>query len=181
VLVTHLIKGEAIADLVRFTGCQAVQLHDDIGADEISILRKLIPLSTLLKTLHVDSQAGKQNIQDIEEQTDQFIPFVDGFVIDTINPAEDRIGGTGLTHDWELSRKIVADLSMPAILAGGLNPENVKEAIRIVRPYGVDINSGVERSSHRNNRRKDTKLVQEFIQNALDAFAKYSPLDPDTD
>lgn len=69
-------------------------------------------------------------------------------------------GGTGLTHDWNLSAKIRSMVDKPVFLAGGLNSTNVAQAIGIVRPYGVDVASGVESSPGR----KDPKLMQEFVE-----------------
>ncbi|KXA91256.1 hypothetical protein AKJ57_01960, partial [candidate division MSBL1 archaeon SCGC-AAA259A05] len=71
-------------------------------------------------------------------------------------------GGTGKVHDWRVSREIVRRLDIPIILAGGLNPFNVQEAIKEVKPYGVDVASGVEVEGGK----KDPELVREFIQNA---------------
>jgi phosphoribosylanthranilate isomerase len=67
---------------------------------------------------------------------------IEGVVLDTFDP--DSYGGTGKTLDWELAAEFVRGFPKPTILAGGLTPENVFEAIRIVRPYGVDVSSGVE-------------------------------------
>lgn len=71
-------------------------------------------------------------------------------------------GGTGKTHDWRTSLNIKEALDTPLILAGGLNPSNVRSAIEEVDPYGVDVASGVEREPGR----KDPELVKSFIQNA---------------
>ena len=65
----------------------------------------------------------------------------------------DLLGGTGIPHDWRISAKIVAGSSIPVILAGGLTPENVYEAIRQVRPYGVDVHTGIKRGGIRNPER----------------------------
>ncbi len=72
------------------------------------------------------------------------------FLLDSGRPNADmpELGGTGRTHDWALSRKIVEASSKPVFLAGGLNAENVGEAIAKVRPYGVDICSGVRTGGH---------------------------------
>ena len=68
-------------------------------------------------------------------------------------------GGTGVKHDWSISASIVAALRKPVILAGGLNPENVSEAVREVRPFAVDVSSGVENASGW----KDEAKVRKFI------------------
>jgi phosphoribosylanthranilate isomerase len=69
----------------------------------------------------------------------------DALLLDSGRPAAavPELGGTGRAHDWKISREIVAATSKPVFLAGGLTPENVAEAIRAVRPHGVDICSGV--------------------------------------
>jgi len=87
-------------------------------------------------------------------------PRVDALLLDSGNPyaAERELGGTGRTHDWEISRRIVRDVEIPVFLAGGLNPDNVVDAIRTVRPYGVDVCTGV-RTSRRLDR---TKVVAFF-------------------
>jgi len=71
--------------------------------------------------------------------------WVDALLLDSGNPSlrVKELGGTGRTHDWTLSARIVAQSRVPVFLAGGLNSENVLEAIRQVRPFGVDVCSGV--------------------------------------
>lgn len=68
----------------------------------------------------------------------------DALLADTANPLTDQVGGTGLVHDWRLTADLRTRLRLPLILAGGLTPENVAEAISQVRPYAVDVNSGVK-------------------------------------
>ena len=85
---------------------------------------------------------------------------MDGFVLDTINVATDQVGGTGKTHDWSISQKIVTRYpETPIILAGGLNSENVRSAIEYVHPFGVDVNSGTKGSDGF----KDARKMREFI------------------
>ena len=79
--------------------------------------------------------------------------------------ARGKHGGTGIIHDWNLSQHIkVAIQPKPLILAGGLNPENVAEAVRTVQPYAVDVSNGVEQQPGI----KDHKKIIEFIKNAKD-------------
>jgi len=83
---------------------------------------------------------------------------VQAFLLDTL--VKGKAGGTGKTFDWNIARR--ATKYGRVILSGGLNPDNVGEAVRFVRPYGVDVCSGVEERPAK----KDTKKVREFIQKA---------------
>ena len=86
------------------------------------------------------------------------------FVLDTYHPT--LLGGTGLTQDWARLREVCARAPRPILLAGGLNPENVADAIRTARPAGVDVSSGVEAAPGR----KDPAKVRAFIGNAKTAL-----------
>jgi phosphoribosylanthranilate isomerase len=68
--------------------------------------------------------------------------WADAILLDT--KTDTRIGGTGATHDWSISARIVKEANKPVILSGGLNPQNVRDAIAVVSPFAVDVNSGVE-------------------------------------
>lgn len=72
----------------------------------------------------------------------------------------DRIGGTGLPHDWSVSRRIVEQIGKPVILAGGLRPENLQAALETVRPAAVDVNSGIETACGA----KDPQRAEAFVQ-----------------
>ena len=76
--------------------------------------------------------------------------------------ATDQVGGTGQTHDWSISRQIVEQLPIPVILAGGLTPDNVNDAIRHVKPFGVDVNSGTKGADGY----KDHARLRRFIESA---------------
>ncbi|MEM2922147.1 MAG: phosphoribosylanthranilate isomerase, partial [Candidatus Bathyarchaeia archaeon] len=71
-------------------------------------------------------------------------------------------GGTGRVHDWNISRRIYERCRLPFILAGGLNPNNVVDAIRAVRPYAVDVSTGVESFPGK----KDRVMIASFVRNA---------------
>jgi phosphoribosylanthranilate isomerase len=92
---------------------------------------------------------------------------VDAFITDTFDPETGASGATGKTHDWEVSRKLVKMSARPVILAGGLNPANVRQAIYAVNPAGVDAHGGVEHPDGK----KDRELVDTFVREATDAFA----------
>ena len=99
---------------------------------------------------------------------------MDLFITDTFNPSTGASGATGKTHDWKISRKLVEISSKPVILAGGLNPSNVKQAILQIKPAGIDVHTGVESS----NGRKDYNLVKNFILQAKQAFAEINSVPP---
>jgi len=117
-------------------------------------IRELLPDECLIGAIQVKTSL---NVNTVVEAADTF----DAILLDSYIPG--RHGGTGKTHDWKLSRHIRDTIyPKPLILAGGLNPENVKEAIRVVKPYAVDVSSGVESLPGV----KDREKVFEFVKNA---------------
>ena len=153
VLVTHLITAAEVLDLHCRVPTPVVQLHDDIPADEIIVLRRHLPHVTLIKAIGVVDESAIDAAHQVE-------PIVDALLLDS--RTHDRIGGTGQVHDWRISRRLVAAARVPVILAGGLTPKNVGDAIEAVRPYGVDANSGLEFP----NGDKDPARVRDFIARA---------------
>jgi len=87
----------------------------------------------------------------------------DALLVDSVDA--DGGGGTGETHDWERTRELVADLDVPVLLAGGLTPENVAEAVETVQPFAVDVASGVEADGGV----KDHDAVRQFVEQATRA------------
>ena len=150
VLVTHFLFAEEIMDVYRKVPTHIIQLHDDIALNEIKAIRRYLPYVRIIKSVHV--------VNETAIETSRFLaPFVDAILLDS--RTEDRIGGTGLVHDWSISRNIVSLINKPVILAGGLNPRNIVEAIKRVRPFGVDVNSGVEFLDGR----KDPQKINDFV------------------
>ncbi len=88
----------------------------------------------------------------------------DYLLLDSMHPTTGVVGATGLVHDWSLSARMVGEVACPVVLAGGLGPENVSEAIHRVRPAGVDSETGTSRDDNR--RRKDLAKVEAFISQA---------------
>jgi len=153
VLVPHITEVDEIDRLLRQSGITAVQLHSEISADSVANLRTRFPDLKVFKSVHVISAESVR-------YPEGFSKVVDGFVLDTINVATDQVGGTGKTHDWSISQKIVTRYpEIPIILAGGLNSENVRSAIEYVHPFGVDVNSGTKGSDGF----KDARKMREFI------------------
>jgi phosphoribosylanthranilate isomerase len=153
VLVTHKTTLGEVADLVRETGATVVQLHGDFPLVAIPALREAVPYVSILKCVHV---TGEEAIAAAGAAA----RVADAVLLDT--KVRGRIGGTGKTHDWSISARIVEASSKPVILAGGLNPDNVAEAIARVRPYGVDANSGTRSTGGA----KDHAKIRAFIANA---------------
>jgi phosphoribosylanthranilate isomerase len=113
---------------------------------------------------------GSNNLAELECSVARFSVHCDAFITDTYDPATDACGATGKVHDWNISRRLVDISPKPVMLAGGLNPDNVRQAIAHVRPAGVDAHTGVEGSDGR----KDAILVRAFVREALAAFQEFS-------
>lgn len=153
VLVTHLTDPSEIITLYDAIKITTLQLQGDISYADIVKIRKEIPEVTIIKAIHVTDMIAIARAK-------AYANIVDMILLDSRTP--DKLGGTGLPHDWSISAKIVKEVNVPVILAGGLTPENVAEAIRIVNPYGVDVNTGVKKA----NGEKDPQKIKAFIQNA---------------
>ncbi len=97
----------------------------------------------------------------------RYAPVADYLLLDTTHPTSGVVGATGLTHDWALSAEIVRAVQTPVILAGGLGPDNIGEAVRRVRPDGVDSETNTSRPDHR--RGKDPDRVRRFVGRARSA------------
>lgn len=162
VLITYLRDAVDISGLCRFLGANIVQIHGEIDESELSKLRRITPNLSIIKSLIVKDD----NKLELGYKMKIFGPYVDAFIADTYDPITGRYGGTGKTHNWDVSRKIVEISSRPVILAGGLKPDNVYSAIMGVRPSGVDVHTGVEQKDGR----KSPGLVKAFISEAKKAF-----------
>ncbi len=135
---------ERINRVAEFCGLDAVQLHGDESPAFCKKIRRKV-----IKAVRVKDADSISRLADYQ---------VSGILLDSYN--EKQRGGTGSVFDWNLARR--AKKFGPVILAGGLGPANVAEAIRRVQPYGVDVCSGVERSPGV----KDPKKMREFLRAA---------------
>jgi len=137
-LLTSLQSAPEIIAQQQRCGANTVQLVDALLDGTYAELRAGMPGVSIVQVIHV---TGPEAVDEAR----RVAPYVHGLLLDSGNPtlAVKELGGTGRTHNWELSREIVRSAGRPVFLAGGLNPENVAEAIRTVRPYGVDLCSGV--------------------------------------
>lgn len=154
-LVTHLTNAEDIIGLTNFIGNNVIQLHSDIEEIEVEKIKKELQNVKLVRLIPVSV--------DGEICTNyKKIKYADYYLLDSFNLKTNQVGGTGLTHDWNKSRELIKILDKPTFLAGGLNPNNVADAIKQANPYGVDVNSGCKND----NGIKDKEKVKLFIKNA---------------
>jgi phosphoribosylanthranilate isomerase len=148
VLVTMPGSVAECVDLAEHVGVDAVQVHGDLSPAEVGQLRAAFVGDVLVATDHATAPT--------------YADAVDGLVVDSVDAA--GAGGTGETHDWERTREVVRRLDVPVVLAGGLVPSNVADAVRTVRPFAVDVASGVEREDDPG--RKDHDAVRTFVSRA---------------
>ena len=137
-LLTSRTEGDAIADHIAFTGVNTVQIVDDPAAGAYQIIRKAHADIRIMQVIHVEDERAVDQARAVDAD-------VDVILLDSGKPSapERTLGGTGDVHDWVVSRKIVEAVKSPVFLAGGLNPENVRAAVAAVRPFGVDLCSGL--------------------------------------
>lgn len=137
-LLTSKLSAEEIITQQRRCRTNTLQLCDRVTPGAHAELRSALPGIALVQVIHVTG----------EESVDEALvvaPQVDALLLDSGNQSLSvkELGGTGRVHNWELSRQIVARSPVPVFLAGGLRPENAARAIREVRPFGLDLCSGV--------------------------------------
>jgi phosphoribosylanthranilate isomerase len=165
VLITYQTSPTEISNFCHFLNVSTVQLHGNISPDAVKQLKHEQPELTMIKSLIVRPEFG-QDAQPLMETARQFEPWVDAFITDTFDPRTTACGATGLTHDWSISHVLARQLAKPLILAGGLNPENVYDAIKAVRPAAADSHTGVEGPGGE----KSPELVARFLSEAKRGF-----------
>jgi phosphoribosylanthranilate isomerase len=137
-LLTARQDVEAIAAQQRAAGARTLQLVDALPGGAHAGLRAALPGVKLVQVIHVTGPGSL-------EEADAVAPHVDALLLDSGNRTLEvkELGGTGRRHDWELSRRIRAAVDVPLFLAGGLRPDNVREAVETVGPFGLDVCSGL--------------------------------------
>jgi phosphoribosylanthranilate isomerase len=158
VLVTMPDSVDDATTLVDALKPDAVQVHSSLSPSGLGALRRRVSQDVIAA---VDAEAD-----DIADYADA----ADALLVDSVD-AEGG-GGTGETHDWERTREVADDLDVPIVLAGGLTPDNVAEAVEAVRPFGVDVATGVGRVDDAGDRvggEKDAEAVERFVANAARA------------
>ena len=139
-LLTSLQDLDRITEQATRCGTDTLQLCDRLPRGSHRRLRRALPRIRLVQVVHVTGAASVAEALAVAEE-------VDALLLDSGNQALEvkELGGTGRTHDWRISRQIVERSPVPVFLAGGLRPDNVFEAVTQVRPYGIDLCSGVRR------------------------------------
>ncbi len=153
-LLTSKTKLGEIVDQVARCRPRTLQLCDSLELNDYRTLRQELPDLKLVPVIHVQDRSALDLALVLAE-------FADAILLDSGRPqdAQRSLGGTGQTHDWSISRDIRETLDLPVYLAGGLNPENVAVALEIVRPFAVDVCSGV-RSEGRLDEEKLTAFMK---------------------
>jgi phosphoribosylanthranilate isomerase len=137
-LLTCRQDARAIVEQQRRCRVNTIQLCDRVASDVYVELRARLPGVSLVQVVHV---AGEESLDEALAAA----RHVDALLLDSGNQSlvVKELGGTGRTHDWRVSRRVVEASPVPVFLAGGLRPENVAEAVETVRPFGLDVCSGV--------------------------------------
>jgi phosphoribosylanthranilate isomerase len=157
-LSTDPIRIKATADLLRPAVVHLARAHL-MPTEVLDKIRSSIDAELML-TVPVQSMEALTIAERLEASADYLL-------LDSRHPETGVVGATGLVHDWDLSAAVVASVGGPVLLAGGLGPHNVRQAIERVRPAGVDSETRTSKESDR--RRKDLEKVRAFIETAKDA------------
>ena len=165
-VATFLLTSEATADTIsahiRATRPSTVQVVSHIAPVEAARLAEMEPHVRRVQVIHVEGPEALKLIP-------AYSPYVHAFLLDSGRPnaAVAELGGTGRCHDWTVSAEFVRASERPVFLAGGLSSANVRDAIRQVRPFGLDLCSGVRTSG-----RLDAAKLRAFVLAAESADAE---------
>lgn len=135
-LLTSETTGDGMARHLASAGADTLQVVIHVEPEAHRRLAELRPDVRRVQVIHVEDASCLGLIE-------AYAPLVHAFLLDSGRPALAELGGTGRTHDWSISRQFVERSPRPVFLAGGLRPDNVGDAIRTVRPYGVDLCTGI--------------------------------------
>jgi phosphoribosylanthranilate isomerase len=160
-VATFLLTSETSVDKIirhhQRTNTNTIQIVDSLSVGTYSQLKTALPSIKIVQVIHVIDEKSIEEAVAVSE-------FVDALLLDSGNPKlkVKELGGTGRVHNWKLSRQIRDNAKCPVFLAGGLNPENVRQAIEEVQPFAVDICSGV-----RTDGKLDKIKLEKFILNIV--------------
>ncbi len=152
-LLTSETKPENIIAHYKRVNTSVIQIVDELEKQAYNKLRIKLPNVKLVQVIHIINEKSIQEAVEISK-------YVDAILLDSGNPnlSIKELGGTGRTHNWEISREIRKSISIPLFLAGGLNKDNVRQAIETVEPFGLDLCSSV-----RTNGKLDPQKLEAFF------------------
>jgi phosphoribosylanthranilate isomerase len=153
-LLTSRTRGLEIVEHIQHCGTNTVQIVDHIDPGELAVLAVALPMVRRVQVIHVE---GPQALDLIP----RYEPYIHAFLLDSGKPGGTmrELGGTGRTHDWDVSREFVRRAKKPVFLAGGLNAGNAAEAIATVKPFGLDLCSGVRTNGHLDQAKLDAFMA----------------------
>ena len=156
-LLTSETTAEKVIEHHKKVNTTTIQIVDALTDRQYHKIREAIPHVKLVQVIHVLDEKAVQEAIEIAE-------WVDAILLDSGNPnlSTKVLGGTGKTHNWDLSKKIRENISIPTYLAGGINKDNIRMAIDQVQPYGIDLCSSV-----RTNGQLDERKLEELFKALL--------------
>ena len=146
-IATFLLSSKTdVAQIIEQHQCchtTTIQIVDRLTVGTYRVLKEALPGISVVQVIHVYDEGSLEDAVSISNE-------VDAILLDSGNQSATikELGGTGKVHNWDISRQIVEQLSIPVFLAGGLNPGNIKQAIQSVKPFGIDVCSGVRTNNH---------------------------------
>ena len=143
----------------RLVKTKSIQIVDKLKEGTYRKIKEALPGIKLIQVLHVIDKFTVEEANNIADQ-------IDYLLLDSGDPNAiiKTLGGTGNVHNWDISRQIVESVNIPVFLAGGLNSDNIYSAIQKVKPYGVDLCSGV-----RTDKKLDIVKLKSFVENMQNA------------
>ena len=141
ILTFLLTSKQSVSDIIeqhKKCGTNTIQIVDSLINGTHDQLKNELPDINIVQVIHVTDERSIQEAVEISKS-------VDYILLDSGNQKLKikELGGTGRTHNWAISKKIVEAVNVPVFLAGGINPENILEAVKFVNPFGIDLCSGV--------------------------------------
>jgi len=154
-LLTSETKPQDIIAHYKKANTTTIQIVDELEKREYDALRKELPNVKLVQVIHVTDESAIKEAVELSK-------YVDAILLDSGNPnlTVKELGGTGRIHNWEISRRIRQSIKIPLFLAGGINKDNVRQAVEVVQPFGLDLCSSV---------RTDGKLDPEKLRGFFNA------------
>ncbi|MEM8790422.1 MAG: phosphoribosylanthranilate isomerase [Pseudomonadota bacterium] len=152
VLLSAAHSAEDLIAEIRLVQPGAIQIVRQLAPEVHDLLATEVPTIQRIQVIHVD---GTRAVEQISTYGDK----PDAFLLDSGRPKDDELGGTGRVHDWAISRACVEAAARPVFLAGGLHSENVGDAIRQVRPHGIDVCSGVRTNGNLDDAKLSTFMA----------------------